>query len=63
MNWHSLNNMNVFSGMKPLLIWYERHLVQKFIFDTGLFDNGGRRAIATAHLWLKCPPFLLADPD
>jgi hypothetical protein len=52
-----------FSGMIPLLIWYEQRLVHKFIFDTGLFDNVGRRAIATALLWLKCPPLLLADPD
>jgi len=52
-----------FSGLIPLLIWYEQRLLQKFIFDTALFDNtrstgSHRRVIA-----VKMRALLLADPD
>ncbi|WP_085687470.1 MULTISPECIES: hypothetical protein [unclassified Pseudomonas] len=63
MNWHSLNCMNIFSDLMALLIWYEQRLVQKFIFDTGLFDNtrltGSRRRVIA----VKMRALLLADPD
>jgi len=52
-----------FSGLIPLLIWYEQRLLQKFIFDTGLFDNtrstGSRRRVIA----VKMRALLLADPD
>jgi hypothetical protein len=52
-----------FSGLNPLLNWYEQRALQKFIFDTGLLRNGAfapqRQSFAAAYLWLKCRPFCL----
>jgi len=52
-----------FSGLNPLLIRYEQHLLQKFIFDTGLFDNTRLMGSRRYEIAVKMLALLLADPD